>query len=292
MSDILDKISKRDRERIREAQQHGRVAVLVKELTALFCNAVTITDLPADIPPEYITLGMLCDGAMCIRKDNPDIWYRVKPSGTINRYGYSNYYNLGYANDVFVEQNVPYEDIHLIKANAQCFPWFIKFVQSAERIEKLETSANINIEVSRNTAIIPVPDEKSVSSIERVYKSTKEGAVAVAVSDHVAEMLQNQVTNPTQFVADKIMTLARAEWEDIIKRCGVLAANNFKRERVQTAEVNAGAGEVIDYIYILVDTFNRDCERAGLPTRMHFNGYATHFDDNPEDEGGDDDEIF
>lgn len=285
MSDILDKISKRERERIREAQQFGRVVALVKELTALFCNAVTITDLPSDIPPEYITLGMLFDGAMGVRRDNPSIWYRVKPSGTINRYGYSNYYNLGYANNVFVEQNVPYEDIHLIKANAQCFPWYIKFVQSAERIEKLETSANINIEVARNTAIIPVPDDKSVASIERVYKSTKDGAVAVAVTDRVAEMLQNQVTNPTQFVADKILTLARAEWEDIIKRCGVVTANNFKRERVQTAEVNAGAGECIDYIYIMVDTFNRDCERAGLPARMHFNGFATMFEGGDGNEG-------
>ena len=97
-------------------------------------------------------------------------------------------------------------------------------------------------------------------------------------------MLQNQVTNPTQFVADKILTLARAEWEDIIKRCGVVTSNNFKRERVQTAEINAGAGECIDYIYIMVDTFNRDCERAGLPTRMHFNGFASMY------EGGDDSE--
>lgn len=278
MSKILDTITRKEREKFREAQRYGRVNALVKEITALFCNAVTYTDLPENIPPEYITLGMLFDGAMCVRKDDTQVWYRVKPAGTINRYGYANYYNLGYANNVFVEQNVPYEDIHLIKANAECFPWFIKFVQSAERIERLETSAKINVEVSRNTAIIPVPDEKDVVSIENVFRSTKDGAVAVAVSDRVAEMLQNQITNPTAFVADKIMTLARAEWEDIIKRCGVLTSNNFKRERVQTAEVNAGAGECIDYIYILVDTFNRDCERAGLPTRAHFNGYASIYD--------------
>lgn len=284
----MDKYSKRELERIKEAQRYGRINALVKEITALFCNAVTYTDLPTEIPPEYITLGMLFDGAMGVKKDNTSTWYRIKPAGTLNRYGYANFYNLGYANENFVEQNVPYEDVNLIKANAQCFPWIVKFVQSAERIERLETSAGINVEVSRNTAIIPVPDEKDARQIEQFYKSAKDGAVAVAVTERVAEMLHNQVENPTEFVADKIMTLARAEWEDVIKRCGVLTSNNFKRERVQTAEVNAGAGECIDYIYIMVDTFNRDCERAGLPTRMHFNGYADAFDTAPDGmEGGD-----
>lgn len=280
--------NKRDLERIKEAQRYGRINALVKEITALFCNAVTYTDLPTEIPPDYITLGMLFDGAMGVKTDDPNVWYRIKPAGTINRYGYANAYNLGYANGIFVQQNVPYTDVHLIKANAQCFSWIIKFVQAAERIEQLETSAKINVEVSRNTAIIPVPDEKDARQIEQFYKTAKDGAVAVAVTERVAEMLHNQVENPTEFVADKIMTLARAEWEDVIKRCGVLTSNNFKRERVQTAEVNAGAGECIDYIYIMVDTFNRDCKRAGLPTRMHFNGYADAFDTAPDDmEGGD-----
>lgn len=275
---MTNKISQRELDKIKEAQMYGRINALVKEITALFCNAVTYTDLPSEIPPEYITLGLLLDGAMIVKRDDVNTWYRIKPAGTLNRYGYSNYYNLGFANNIFVEQNVPYDDVHLIKANAQCFPWIIKFIQSAERIEELETSARINVEVSRNTAIIPVPDEKDAISVERFYKTAKTGAVAVAVTERVAEMLQNQVTNPTDFIADKIMTLARAEWEDVIKRCGVLTSNNFKRERVQTAEVNAGAAECIDYIYIMVDTFNRDCERAGLPTRMHFNGYTAVYD--------------
>ena len=45
-----------------------------------------------------------------------------------------------------------------------------------------------------------------------------------------------------------------------------------KRERVQSAEVNATIGQATDYIYLLIDTFTKQCETYGLDFEMVLNG--------------------
>ena len=41
---------------------------------------------------------------------------------------------------------------------------------------------------------------------------------------------------------------------------------------MQSAEVNASLGQASDYIYLLIDNFNKQCEAYGLPFKMIFNG--------------------
>ena len=53
---------------------------------------------------------------------------------------------------------------------------------------------------------------------------------------------------------------------------GVLTANTDKKERVQSAEVNANLGQASDYIYLLIDTFNKQCDTYGLDFQMVYNG--------------------
>ena len=41
---------------------------------------------------------------------------------------------------------------------------------------------------------------------------------------------------------------------------------------MQSAEVNASLGQASDYIYMLIDNFNKQCDSYGLPFKMDFNG--------------------
>ena len=41
---------------------------------------------------------------------------------------------------------------------------------------------------------------------------------------------------------------------------------------MQSAEVNASLGQASDYIYMLIDNFNKQCDSYGLPYKMTFNG--------------------
>ena len=45
-----------------------------------------------------------------------------------------------------------------------------------------------------------------------------------------------------------------------------------KGERVQTSEVDANVCQASDYIYMMIDTFNKQIEQYGLPFKMKANG--------------------
>ena len=90
--------------------------------------------------------------------------------------------------------------------------------------------------------------------------------------------------NETPFVADKIQEQKKIIRNEFLTRIGILTANSSKRERVQTAEIEAGIGETVDLIYTVIDYWNKQNEQYGLPYTMEFNGtteayYAPKYDE-------------
>ena len=68
-----------------------------------------------------------------------------------------------------------------------------------------------------------------------------------------------------------------------------MSANTDKRERVQVGEVNATLAQCTDYLYLLIDTFNRQMQDYGLDLKMDTNSsknelYAKDFEENEETE--------
>ena len=62
------------------------------------------------------------------------------------------------------------------------------------------------------------------------------------------------------------------ERDKLLNKLGIMSANINKRERVQVGEVNATVGQCSDYIYMLVDCFNKQMDTYGLPFKMELNG--------------------
>ena len=70
---------------------------------------------------------------------------------------------------------------------------------------------------------------------------------------------------------------------EFLSRLGIMTANTMKRERVQTAEVNAGMGEAVDLIYTVIDFWNKQAESYGLEKyKMTYNGVSEEYYE-PED---------
>ena len=74
------------------------------------------------------------------------------------------------------------------------------------------------------------------------------------------------------YLVDKFSEARDTERDVLLTKLGILTANTDKKERVQSAEVNASLGQASDYIYLLIDTFNKQCESYGIPYKMLFNG--------------------
>ena len=70
-----------------------------------------------------------------------------------------------------------------------------------------------------------------------------------------------------------------------------MSANIDKKERVQVGEVNTTINQATDYIYLLIDTFNKQCESYDLPFKMSCNGsieelYLKDIDENKTSQEG------
>ena len=77
--------------------------------------------------------------------------------------------------------------------------------------------------------------------------------------------------------------LREGERDRLLKKLGIVT-DITKGERVQTSEVNANVCQASDYIYMLIDTFNKQCEQFGLPFKMKANGTFEELYTEPDNE--------
>ena len=128
-------------------------------------------------------------------------------------------------------------------------------------------------------------------SIEHAIEQQQEGRPVLVVSEELGEALRGVATN-TQYVADKIETI-KNQWRDrLMNKLGIMSANIDKKERVQVGEVNATIGQCEDYIYLLIDTFNKQMESYNIPFKMKFNGSMEELYINNENEGGQENDQY
>ena len=247
------------------------------ELVALFCNAPAIDNITnPDADPVFIIKALLTKGE-CGKYKNE--FYKLIPSAPLDRYGRPAFYDLVTGNGLTPYHHIPRAEIAVLRANAVRFPYISVFKRVAEQMASIDASIKTNVYNSLTAWLLAVEDEKTAETIRRAYSDILIGMPAVIVNKRtIGDTFADAKNVSVPFIADRLQTLKMAIWEDALKRCGVVASNGFKRERVQTAEVNAGAGESIDYIYTMIDTFNKDAERAGIPERMRFNGVAQEYD--------------
>lgn len=147
-----------------------------------------------------------------------------------------------------------------------------------------------NVNAIKTPFIGVCKDKNLLLSIEHAIEQQQEGRPVLVVSEELGEALRGVATN-TQYVADKIETI-KNQWRDrLMNKLGIMTANIDKKERVQVGEVNATIGQCEDYIYLLIDTFNKQMETYNIPFTMKFNGSMEelYISENEETGGQEDD---
>lgn len=264
-----------------EALQAGIRKRYVDELTALFCNSVIVDGIEGDAPQSFLLLTLLRFGQ--VGKYNGE-WYRLVAEAPLNQYGLPSYYSLQTGNGIILAVHIPREKINIYRANAISYPYIGNFEAVADSLALMDTSIRTNLLNSQTAWLMGVDNEEQAENIKRAYEDMALGLPAIVVNKKtMGESFADEKNVSVMFIADKIADLRERRWDDALKRCGIVTANDYKRERVQTAEVNAGAGESIDYIYQMIDQFNQDAEKQGQPERMRFNGVAQEYDQTDEE---------
>lgn len=237
------------------------------DFTNLACNAVVCEDLPDDVPDDYIMQVLLAKGAIAWHPSTKT-FYQVDGTGQNDVYGYPTKYTLTGGNGKSF--HVDAEAVVIIKANPLAAPIYPLICRTSELIAYIDTAIENNLIATQSTKIVSVEDDKLVASVQAAYLQKAAGCPVVIARKDVAEAL-TVIDDTVPYIADKLFSLRGAYRDELLQHLGVLTANREKRERVQSAEVNAAVGEVVDYIYTMIDTVNRDAERGGAPLRLRLN---------------------
>ena len=128
-----------------------------------------------------------------------------------------------------------------------------------------------NLEACKTPYIVVCKNEDLRYSIEAELERKKNGQAVLVVSEELGDGLKSIDVGVT-FLVDKFAEARDTERDHLLTKLGIMTGNIDKKERVQSAEVNVTLGQATDYIYMLIDTFNKQCDTYGLDYQMSYNG--------------------
>lgn len=128
-----------------------------------------------------------------------------------------------------------------------------------------------NLEACKTPYIVVCKNEDLRLSFKQALEEKQDGQAVIMVSEALGDGLK-AVDIGVEYLVDKFAMSRDRELDILLTKIGILTANDDKRERVQSAEVNASIGQASDYIYMLIDNFNDQMRTYALPYEMRFNG--------------------
>jgi hypothetical protein len=138
-----------------------------------------------------------------------------------------------------------------------------------------------NLEACKTPYVVVCKDPNIRLSLEQALQEKKLGQACLVVSEQLGDGLK-AVNITAEYLVDKFAQARDTENQILLTKLGMLTANTDKKERVQSAEVNASLGQASDYIYMIIDTFNKQMDTYKIPYVMKFNGSMEeiYMDDN------------
>ena len=149
-----------------------------------------------------------------------------------------------------------------------------------------EMAMTQNLEACKTPYIVVCKNENLRLSFETAIQQKQTGQAVIVVNEDLGDGLK-AIDIGVTYLVDKFAEARDTERDTLLTKLGILTANTDKKERVQSAEVNATIGQASDYIYMLIDNFNKQCDSYGLPYKMVFNGSMEEIYLNDNDGDGD-----
>ena len=154
---------------------------------------------------------------------------------------------------------------------------FEEALRAASDLADCDVGIMQNIRAVRTPAFWVTDNSDFILSVKSAVQDTENGDTHVILEKNLSSLLTT-MKNETPFVADKIQEQKKIIRNEFLTRIGILTANSSKRERVQTAEIEAGVGETVDLIYTVIDYWNKQMKQYGLDKyKMTFNGTTENY---------------
>lgn len=248
-----------------------------EEYFNLLMNAVKVVSAQgSEINYEvetFLKRGLFENGAMGYDKLTKQ-WYYVYGQG-LNEFGDPTELVLVTANGKTITRKAYYEDDADGAYRVMALPVAMSMSQlikeTTDFMQNCDVAMRQNLEACKTPYIVVCKNEDMRLSFEQALQQKVLGQACIVVSEDLGDGLK-AVDIGVNYLVDKFREARDAERDTLLTKVGILTANTDKKERVQSAEVNSALGQASDYIYLLIDTFNKQCKTYGIDYKMLFNG--------------------
>ena len=249
-----------------------------EEYFNLLLNAVKVVSAQGEKAINYevetfLKRGLFENGAMGYDKITGQ-WYYVYGQG-LNDYGNPTSLIFVTANGKTFTRPAYYENKEDGAYKVDALPMPMSMAQLIKETTDFMTNCDVamrqNLEACKTPYIVVCKNEDLRLSFEQALQQKILGQACIVVSEDLGDGLK-AVDIGVNYLVDKFCEARDTERDTLLTKIGILTANTDKKERVQSAEVNASLGQASDYIYLLIDNFNKQCETYGIPCKMVFNG--------------------
>ena len=249
----------------------GGASTRFLEYKNLLINAVSIKGLKFN-EERFVKSCLIENGAVGFDRLT-DKWANVYGEG-INDLGNPETLTFVFPNRSTYQRRAYYEPdgmgAYMILALPNTFALSTMIRETVEVEAMCDKAIRQNLKACQTPYIVVVKDEDTRLSVLQAIQEKEEGDPVVIVSADISEGLKG-VQTETPYMVDKFVTYRDQERDRLLNKLGIMSANINKRERVQVGEVNATVGQCMDYIYLLIDTFNKQMETYGLSFEMVLN---------------------
>lgn len=221
----------------------------------------------------FVKKGLFENGAMGYDKV-AEKWAYVYGQG-LNEEGNPTTLIFVTANGKTWQRNADYENVEMGAYKVDALPSSMSMAQLIKETTDFMTNCDVamrqNLEACKTPYIVVCKDKELLLSYEQALQQKQHGQAVIVVSEQLGDGFK-AVDIGVNYLVDRFSEARDRERDTLLNKLGIMTANINKKERVQSAEVNATIGQATDYIYLLIDTFNKQCETYGLDFEMMLNG--------------------
>lgn len=259
------------KEALKKSQEYKET--YLKRFSTFFHNAVKIeTNEFKDLPKRYLLETLMNKGAIAFDR-SLRLFLPFTQSG-IDIYGLPTQYTLIGMNG-FNKLCSP-EEVVILRANDLRVPLQIYLEQQASKLADIDMAIEQNLNAIRTMSLVEVPDKATMLSFSNLESAREIGASVVFVNKS-ANIQGNIKVSQTgaEYLIDKLQEARREILNETFQTLGIGTMNTYKKERVQSAEVEASNFYTIDSINTLIDTFNYDADFGDIDIHLVPNTIVT-----------------
>lgn len=238
----------------------------LNRFSIFFHNSVSIeTEEFKDLPKRYLLKTLMNKGAIAFDKELR-LFLPFVQAG-IDIYGLPTKYNLIGMNG-FTKMCTP-DEVVILRANDNMIPLALYLEQQSYKLTDIDMAIEQNLDAIKTMSVIEVPDKATMLSFSNLESSRQVGASVVFVNKS-ANISGNVKVASTgaEYLVDKLQEARREILNETFQTLGIGTMNTYKKERVQSAEVEASNFYTIDSINTLIDTFNYDADYGELDIHL------------------------